>query len=90
MWQLPGWGRQGLLAAVGLALVLSHLWIRLQVVSAGYVLADTRQLINALQEEHHTLSIEWEAATAPSHLSRLAGDRLGLSVPRPEQIIVLP
>ena len=35
MWKLPGWGRQGLLAAVGLALVLSHLWIRLQVVSAG-------------------------------------------------------
>ncbi len=90
MWRLSGWGKYGVLAAVGLALVLSHLWIRLQVVSAGYALADTRQLINALQEDHHALTIEWEAALAPSHLSQLAGDRLGLSVPRPEQIIILP
>ena len=90
MWKLPGWGKYGVLAVVGLALVLSHLWIRLQVVSAGYTLADTRQLINALQEEHHALTIEWEAATAPSHLSQLAGDRLGLAVPRPEQIVILP
>ena len=90
MRKVPGWGKYGLLVAVGLALVLSHLWIRLQVVSAGYALADTRQLISALQEEHHALTIEWEAATAPGHLSQLAGDRLGLSVPRPEQIIILP
>ena len=90
MWKLPGWGTYGVLAAVGLALVLSHLWIRLQVVSTGYALADTRQLINALQEEHHALTIEWEAATAPSRLSQLAGDRLGLAVPRPEQIVILP
>lgn len=90
MRKLPGWGKYGVLTAVGLALVLSHLWIRLQVVSTGYALADTRQLISALQEEHHALTIEWEAATAPSHLSRLAGDRLGLSVPRPEQTIILP
>ena len=90
MRKLPRWGKYGVLTAVGLALVLSHLWIRLQVVSTGYALADTRQLISALQEEHHALTIEWEAATAPSHLSRLAGERLGLSVPRPEQTITLP
>ena len=90
MRKLPGWGKYGVLTAVGLALILSHLWIRLQVVSTGYALADTRQLISALQEEHHALTIEWEAATAPSHLSRLAGERLGLSVPRPEQTITLP
>ncbi len=90
MWKFPGWGKYGILAVVGLALVLSHLWIRLQVVSAGYALADAQQLISALQEEHHALTIEWEAATAPSHLSQLASDRLGLSVPRPEQIVILP
>lgn len=90
MWKLSGWGKYGVLVIIGLALVLSHLWIRLQVVSTGYALADTRQLISVLQEEHHALTIEWEAATAPSHLSQLAGDRLGLSVPRPEQIVILP
>ncbi len=90
MRKLPRWGQYGVLAAVGLALVLSHLWVRLQVVAAGYGLAETLKIINALQEEHHALTIEWEAATAPSHLSQLASDRLGLSVPRPEQIVILP
>ena len=90
MRQLSGWGKYGVFAAVGLVLVLSHLWIRLQVVATGYALGDTRQLITALQEEHHALTIEWEAATAPNHLSQLAGDRLGLAVPRPEQIVILP
>ncbi len=90
MWKLLVWGKYGVLAAVGLALVLSHIWIRLQVVSAGYALADTRQLINALKEEQYVLTVEWEAVTAPTRLSQLAGDRLGLYLPRPEQIIVLP
>lgn len=88
MWKL--WSKYGVLAAVGLALVLSHIWIRLQVVSVGYALADTRQLINALKEEQRTLTVEWEMVTAPGRLSQLAGDRLGLSLPRPEQIVVLP
>lgn len=88
MWKL--WSKYGVLAAVGLALVLSHIWIRLQVVSVGYALADTRQLINALKEEQRTLTVEWETVTAPGRLSQLAGDRLGLSLPRPEQIVVLP
>ena len=90
MWKLPGWGKYGVLAVVGLALVLSHLWIRLRVDATGYALGDTRQILTALQEEHHALTVEWEAATAPSRLSQLAGDRLGLAVPRPEQIVILP
>ena len=87
----PGsWSQYGLIAIVGLILVLSHIWIRLRVVSVGYALADTRQLVHALEEEQRTLTVEWEAVTAPSNLSQFADSRLGLRLPRPEQIIVLP
>ena len=90
MGKLLAWGKYGGVVAVGLALILCHIWIRLQVVSVGYALSETRQLIRTLEEEHQALTVEWEAVTTPNRLAQLAANRLGLHTPRPEQTIVLP
>ena len=83
------WGRYGIAAIFGLALLFAHVWIRHRVVSVGYALSDTRQLVRTLQEERYALVGEWESGTAPSQLSRLANRRLGLAMPRPDQIVIL-
>ena len=83
------WGQYGMAAFFGLALLVAHVWIRHRVVSVGYALSDTRQLVRTLQEERYALVVEWESVTAPSKLSRLANRRLGLAMPRPDQIVIL-
>jgi len=84
------WGRYILISAVGLTLILTHVWIRLRVVSVGYALANMRQLVHTLEEEQQALKVEWEAITAPGRLTQSAGKRIGLHMPRSEQIIILP
>ena len=84
------WGSYIMIAVVGLTLILSHIWIRLRVVSVGYALANTRQLVRTLEEGQHELKVEWEAIIAPGRLTQSAGKRIGLSMPRSEQIIIMP
>ena len=84
------WGSYTMIAVVGLALILAHIWIRLRVVSVGYALSNTRQLVHTLEEGQQELKVEWEAIIAPGRLTQSAGKRVGLSLPRSEQIIILP
>ena len=84
------WGSYTMIAVVGLALILAHIWIRLRVVSVGYALSNTRQLVHTLEEGQQELKVEWEAIIAPGRLTQSAGKRVGLSLPRSEQIITLP
>ena len=92
--RLIAWNRRGVAVGIGLALTFAlaaaHVWVRLRVVSVGYTLSDTRRLISTLEAEQATLRVEWQAATAPGNLSRLAEERLGLSFPRPEQVVNFP
>lgn len=92
--RLIAWNRRGVAVGIGLALTFAlaaaHVWVRLRVVSVGYTLSDTRRLISALEAEQAALRVEWQAATAPGNLSRLAEERLGLSFPRPEQVVNFP
>lgn len=79
------------LLSVGLiALVLIHVWLRLQVVHTGYVLATTSKLQSRLEQENRQLKIELATLTSPERLESLARDRLGLRAPEKGQVIVLP
>ena len=84
------WGSYTMIAVVGLTLILTHIWIRLRVISVGYALANTRQLVHTLEEGQQELKVEWEAIIAPGRLTQSAGKRIGLFMPRPAQIIILP
>jgi cell division protein FtsL len=80
-------------ALLGLALVgvvLSHVWLRLQVVHMGYVLSTTSKLQNQLEQEQRELKVELATLTSPDRLEAMARKRLGLAAPEKGQVIVLP
>jgi len=73
-----------------IALVLVHVWLRLQVVHTGYVLSTTSKLQGRLEQENRELKIELATLTSPERLESLARQRLGLITPEKGQVIVLP
>ena len=78
------------LALVLIGVVLVHVWLRLQVVKTGYVLATATKLQARLEQENRELQIELATLTSPDRLGSLARRRLGLMPPEKGQVIVLP
>jgi cell division protein FtsL len=78
------------LALVLVGVVLVHVWLRLQVVKTGYVLATATKLQARLEQENREQQIELATLTSPDRLESLARRRLGLVPPEKGQVIVLP
>lgn len=81
------------LAVVSLVLIcvaLLNVWVRLQVVQTGYVLATTSKLYSRLEQEHRELRVEIATLTSPDRLEQMARKRLGLIPPEKGQVVVLP
>ena len=78
------------LALVLIGVVLVHVWLRLQVVKTGYVLATATKLQARLEQENRELQIELATLTSPDRLESLARRRLGLVPPEKGPVIVLP
>jgi len=76
------------LGLVGVALL--HVWLRLQVVHMGYVLATTSKLKKQVEQENLELRVELATLTSPDRLESLSRRRLGLKSPEKGQVIVLP
>jgi cell division protein FtsL len=72
-----------------IALALLHVWLRLQVVQVGYVLAAQAKLQNQLEQENRALRVEVASLTSPERLEAAARRRLGLTRPQKGQVIVL-
>jgi cell division protein FtsL len=78
-------------SALGLSgVALLHVWLRLQVVHMGYVLATTSKLQSQLEQENRELKVELATLTSPDRLEALSRRRLGLRPPEKGQVIVLP
>lgn len=73
-----------------LAVVLVHVWLRLQVVHMGYVLSTASKLQNRLEQENRELKVELATLTSPDRLEAMARKRLGLAPPEKGQVILLP
>ncbi len=85
---LVGWS-----AAIGSLTILSllgYVWVRIQVVEAGYRLSVTRQLVERLEEERRELEVRAAAADAPWRLQELASARLGMRRPTRDEEGPLP
>ncbi len=72
------WVVVGLLITVSL---LGYVWVRIQVVEAGYRLSVTRQLVERLEREGRELEVRAAAADAPGRLQEMAMARLGMRRP---------
>jgi len=85
---LSGWLSALTLCAVIIA--LGYVWVRLQVVEAGYELSATRQLVERLEAEGRELAVRAAAAAAPARLETLAETRLGMRRPQRGEEANLP
>jgi hypothetical protein len=79
-----------LLGGLGVVILLGSVWVRLQVIEAGYRLSATRQLVERLETEGRELAVRAAAADAPDQLAALAQQRLGMHPPSPGQEVFLP
>ena len=79
-----------MLGIVGVTLALGHVWIRNQVVEAGYRLSAARQLVERLELEERELTVLAAASDAPGRLEELARERLGMRPPQRGEEVVLP
>ena len=78
------------LIVVLLGVVLGHVWLRLQVVHMGYVLATASKLQSRLEQENRELKVELATLTTRDRLDEMARRRLGLTAPQKGQVIILP
>jgi hypothetical protein len=74
----------------GVVLALGHVWIRNQVVEAGYRLSATRQLVERLEMEGRELAVLTAAADAPGRLEEVARTRVGMRPPLAGEEVILP
>jgi cell division protein FtsL len=79
-----------LLSLCLVAVVLLHVWLRLQVVRMGYALSTTSKLESQLEQERRELTVELATLSSPDRLEAMARKRLGLVTPEKGQVIVLP
>ena len=71
---------------VGVTAAVSQIWTRLEVIDYGYKLSRVNQEHTRLQEINRRLRIEYALLKNPSHVSRLAREKLGMKPLAPEQV----
>jgi cell division protein FtsL len=76
--------------ALGVAIALAHVWLRLKVTDLGYVLSTTHQVIQKLECERQELTADVARLDAPERLEEAARLRLGMTHPQRGQEAVLP
>ena len=79
-----------LFGVFGVILLLGYVWVRLQVVEAGYRLSVTRQLVERLEQEGRELAVRAAASDASGRLESLAAKRLGMHAPERHEAGILP
>lgn len=90
----PGRRRQVLMWVAVLTLVVAEMlfytWCRVQCVRTGYQIAHESRRQQELTRFQNNLNIELARLKAPETISRIARDKLFLSRPEPQQIVVVP
>jgi cell division protein FtsL len=69
---------------------IGYVWSNFERTQIGYDLSQLKKEEMRLQEINQKLKLELATLKSPQNLERLAIQKLGLSPPKPEQIILLP
>ena len=80
----------GTALAMLLAEALIYAWSNNRCVQVGYAINRETRKNEELKSIASNLNIELALLKAPKSISRIARDQLGLAMPDPEQMIVLP
>jgi len=68
---------------------LFFVWSRIQVIQLGYEISNALKERRALVETNKKLRIEIATLKSYARIERLATEELGMSKPRPDQVIVI-
>lgn len=87
-----GWFMPQALAMGGLlvGLCIVRVWLAHQVRGVAYELSEARAIELRLGQEQRELQVEIATLRDPRRLGTVARKRLGLTEPRPGQVVVLP
>ena len=70
--------------------LLLYTWSRVQCVQFGYELSEANDKRTNLLLLQNNLKIEMAHLKSPQRISRIAKEQLGLTLPKPDQLIVIP
>jgi cell division protein FtsL len=78
------------LLSVFIAELLVYTWVRVQCVRVGYEIAELNKEQLRLTELQANLRVELARLKAPQRITKIAQEKLGLTLPNPNQIKVMP
>jgi cell division protein FtsL len=70
--------------------MLFYTWCRVQCIRTGYKITEEKKRNKELINLQKDLQVELAGLKSPDRIGRIARERLGLIVPEPKQIIVIP
>ena len=79
-----------LLLSLFIAEVLFYTWCRVQCVNVGIAIGEQSRKAESLQALQNSLGIELARLKAPERISYIARNKLGLDMPEPRQVVVIP
>jgi cell division protein FtsL len=77
------------LTAASVAVLLGHVWVRLQVLSLGYQVSEETRIQRELAAAQKRLRTELDMLRAPARIDAIARGRLRMSPPDPSRIRLL-
>jgi len=70
--------------------LLFYTWCRVQVTRVGYEISEGTTHRQGLLTLQQSLKIELARLRSPDRIETIARDQLGLTIPTPEQVIIIP
>jgi cell division protein FtsL len=84
------WGVWIILMSIFIGELLVYTWCRVQFVKVGYEISQATDTYQQLITNQNNLKVELARLKSPERIAKIAMEKLGLSMPTPEQMIVLP
>jgi cell division protein FtsL len=78
------------LLGVFIAELLGYTWVRVQCVRVGYEISTLSREQERLAELQANLKVELARLKAPQRITKIAQEKLGLTLPAPKQMMVMP
>ena len=78
------------LLALGVAMALMFVWVRVQVIQLGYEVSRLRKETRDLTEQRNQLGAKVASLKSPNRLMRIASQRFGMRLPQGNEIVFVP
>jgi cell division protein FtsL len=78
------------LLCVFIAELLVYTWLRVQCVRVGYEISTLNREQQRLNELQSNLKVELARLKSPQRITKIAQEKLGLTLPTPKQMMVMP